>query len=73
MEHPANFKKRIPSTFFQNIDFRVVLFEKARKIGFSGTGLNQKGNHAIKFVHLDTMLYNDSFCAESGLGTFQSI
>ena len=30
------------------------LFEKARQIGFSGIGLSQKGDHASRFVHLDT-------------------
>ena len=33
----------------------MVLFEKARQIGFSGIGLSQKGNHASRFVHLDTL------------------
>ena len=33
----------------------MVLFKKARQIGFSGIGLNQKGNHASRFVHLDTL------------------
>ena len=33
----------------------MVLFEKARQIGFSGIGLSQKGNHAHRFVHLDTL------------------
>ena len=33
----------------------MVLFEKARQIGFSGIGLSQKGDHAHKFVHLDTL------------------
>ena len=30
------------------------LFEKARQIGFSGIGLSQRGDHASRFVHLDT-------------------
>ena len=30
------------------------LFEKARHIGFSGIGLSQRGDHASRFVHLDT-------------------
>ena len=33
----------------------MVLFEKARQIGFSGIGLSQKGDHAHRFVHLDTL------------------
>ena len=32
----------------------MVLFEKARQIGFSGIGLSQKGPHKDRFVHLDT-------------------
>ena len=27
----------------------------ARQIGFSGIGLSQKGNHASRFVHLNTL------------------
>ncbi len=30
------------------------LFEKARQIGFSGIGLSLHGDHASRFVHLDT-------------------
>ena len=33
----------------------MVLFEKARQIGFSGIGLSQKGDHAYRFVHLGTL------------------
>ena len=33
----------------------MVFFEKARQIGFSGIGLSQKGYHAHRFVHLDTL------------------
>ena len=33
----------------------MVLFEKARQISFSGIGLSQKGNHACRFVQLDTL------------------
>ena len=33
----------------------MVLFEKARQIDFSGIGLSQKGNHAHRFVNLDTL------------------
>ena len=33
----------------------MLLFEKARQVGFSGIGLSQKGNHANRFVHLDTL------------------
>ena len=33
----------------------MVLFEKARQIGFSGIGLSQKGDHAHRFVNLDTL------------------
>ena len=33
----------------------MVLFEKARQIGFSGIGLSQKDDHAHKFVNLDTL------------------
>ena len=32
----------------------MLLFEKARKIGFSGIGLSQQGPHQDRFVHLDT-------------------
>jgi len=32
----------------------MLLFEKARQIGFSGIGLSQRGDHASRFVHLDT-------------------
>ena len=32
----------------------MVLFEKARQIGFSGIGLAQRGPHKDRFVHLDT-------------------
>ena len=31
----------------------MLLFEKARQIGFSGIGLNQRGDHRQRFVHLD--------------------
>ena len=33
----------------------MLLFEKARQIGFSGIGLSQKGNHSSRFLHLDTL------------------
>ena len=33
----------------------MQLFEKARQIGFSGIGLNQKGPHHKRFVHVDTV------------------
>ena len=33
----------------------MLLFEKARKGGFSGIGLSQKGNHSSRFLHLDTL------------------
>ena len=32
----------------------MLLFEKARQIGFSGIGLSQKGPHKDRFVDLDT-------------------
>ena len=32
----------------------MLLFEKARQIGFSGIGLSQRGDHASRFVDLDT-------------------
>ena len=32
----------------------MLLFKKARQIGFSGIGLSQRGDHAKRFVHLDT-------------------
>ena len=32
----------------------MLLFEKARQIGFSGIGLSQRGDHSKRFVHLDT-------------------
>ena len=31
------------------------LFEKVRQIGFSGIGLSQRGDHAQRFVHIDTL------------------
>ena len=34
----------------------MLLFEKARQIGFSGIGVSQRGDHAKRFVHLDTKL-----------------
>ena len=33
----------------------MQLFENARQIGFSGIGLNQKGPHHRRFVHVDTV------------------
>ena len=33
----------------------MLLFEKARKVGFSWIGLSQKGNHSSRFLHLDTL------------------
>ena len=33
----------------------MVLFERARQIGFRGIGLSQKGDYAHRFVHLDTL------------------
>ena len=33
----------------------MLLFEKARKVGFNGIGLSQKGNHSSRFLHLDTL------------------
>ena len=32
----------------------MLLFEKARQIGLGGIGLSQRGDHAKRFVHLDT-------------------
>ena len=32
----------------------MLLFEKARQMGFIGIGLSQRGYHAKRFVHLDT-------------------
>ena len=32
----------------------MLLFEKARQIGFSRIGLSQRGDHVKRFVHLDT-------------------
>ena len=32
----------------------MLLFEKARQIGFSGIGLSQKGPHKDRYVDLDT-------------------
>ena len=37
-----------------SVERAMVLFEKARQIGFSGIGLSQCGDHAKRFVHLDT-------------------
>ena len=33
----------------------MLLFEKARQMGFIGIGLSQRGDHAKRFVHLDTI------------------
>ena len=33
----------------------MLLFEKARHIGFSGIGLSQKGPHYKRFIHVDTL------------------
>ena len=33
----------------------MLLFEKARKVGFSGIGLSHKGYHSSRFLHLDTL------------------
>ena len=33
----------------------MLLFERARKIGFSGIGVSQKGPHHKRFVHVDTL------------------
>ena len=33
----------------------MLLFEKARHIGFSGIGLSQKGPHHKRFIHVDTL------------------
>ena len=33
----------------------MLLFEKARKVGFSEIGLSQKGNHSSRFLRLDTL------------------
>ena len=33
----------------------MLLFEKARQIGFSGIGVSQKGPHHKRFVHVDTL------------------
>ena len=33
----------------------LALVEEARRIGFSGVGISQKGDHAKRFIHLDTL------------------
>ena len=33
----------------------MILFEKARHIGFSGIGLSQKGPDQKRFIHVDTL------------------
>ena len=33
----------------------MLLFERARKIGFSGIGVSQKGPHHKRFVHVGTL------------------
>ena len=33
----------------------MLLFEKARQIGFIGIGLSQKGNYSSRFLHLETL------------------
>ena len=36
-------------------DRAMLIIEKVRKVGFSGIGLSQKGNHSSRFLHLDTL------------------
>ena len=56
----AKNKKKGVHTLGQDSDILIsgeramLLFEKARKIGFSGIGLSQRGPHQDRFVHLDT-------------------
>ena len=33
----------------------MLLFEKARQVGFSQIGLSQKGKYTSRFLHLDTL------------------
>ena len=33
----------------------MLLFEKARQVGFSEIGLSQKGKYTSRFLHLDTL------------------
>ena len=33
----------------------LALVEEARRIGFSGIGIAQKGDHGKRFIHLDTL------------------
>ena len=33
----------------------LALVEEARRIGFSGVGIKQKGEHAKRFIHLDIL------------------
>ena len=55
---PAKNKKNGVHTLGQASDILIsgeramLLFEKARQIGFSGIGLSQRGDHASRFVHL---------------------
>ena len=43
----------------------MLLFEKARKIGFSGIGLSQRGPHQDRFVHLDTIKLSGADCSQA--------
>ena len=33
----------------------LAVVEKARKLGFSGIGISQKGEHKNRFIHIDTL------------------
>ena len=39
----------------------MLLFEKARQVGFSEIGLSQKGKYTSRFLHLDTLPRNALF------------
>ena len=39
----------------------MLLFEKARQVGFSEIGLSQKGKYTIRFLHLDTLPHRALF------------
>ena len=54
--------KNGPHTLAKAADIRnlrgkgaMKLFEKPLQIGFSGIGLNHKGKHHKRFIHLDTV------------------
>ena len=39
----------------------IILLAAAKKIGFTGFGVNQKGSRGSRFIHLDTCTVSDGF------------